>query len=379
MTGIASAIANRNSQHCWIPIIGDSVTLGQGATAIGSRWASVASATLRSKYPTSANGSGGGVGYLNMTNTSPALTYTWPVTLTGTPGWTDTPLGAVRQGWSMSGAGSWSWATPAGTTSVRIMYYATGNGSQITVTGGSGGPVTITDSVAGADGALSVSIPVAGAQTLSIAYTSGPSLFISGAIHYAGDENNGITIHACGHYGWSAASWPGAQGFSGFPFDPSIAALCSASALGIFLGINDCQAVNAATFQANMITLITELQGFSPLGSVPLIIIIPYQPNVSIFGGGSWNSYVTALYNVAGMYSGTTVVDLNANMPSVATGGSLYVDTVHPSNSGHALLASIFAAAMPAPPSGGLLMAGATGMGLLCRSPSRAPASPRAA
>lgn len=353
---IATAIANRNSQHCWIPIIGDSVTLGQGATAINNRWATKASALLRAKYPTVANGSNGGVGYLNTDSTSPGLTYTWPLSLVS-GSWSSTPLGPVRHGWSMASAGSWSWSTPASTTSVRIMFYATGNNSQITVTGGSGGPVVITDSVSGADGALSVSIPVAGAQTISIAYTSGPSLFISGVVHYGGDESNGITVHGCGHYGWSAASWPGPQGFSGFPFDPSIGTLTTA-ALGFFLGINDCQQVSAATFQTNLTALITELQGFSPLGSVPYVFVIPYQPNVSIVDGGGWPAYVTAIENVAGNYSGSVVVNLAANMPPVISGGGLYVDQVHPSDTGHAEIASLFAASMPAPPSGLLAASG---------------------
>lgn len=360
---IATAIARRNIAPCTIPVLGDSVTLGQGATAITSRWASVASASLRAMYPTSGNGSNGGLGFLGMVSTSPGLTYTWPVSLVS-GSWTDDPLGPVRKGWSMSGTGSWSWTTPAGTTSIRVMYYGTGNGSQVSVTVGGGSPVTITDTPPQtADGVLSASIPCSGAQTVTIAYVSGGSLFIDGVLHYAGDESAGITVHACGHYGWTARNgeWNGADGFSGFPFQPSLAPIGGAGSCGFFLGINDCQFTDAATFQGNMITLINSVM--APVGSGgaglsgPPIIVIPYQPNVTVVDSGGWNAYVTALENVAGNYSGAILVNLNANMPPVISGGSLYVDTVHPSNSGHAEIAAIFTAALPAPSSSGLLMA----------------------
>jgi hypothetical protein len=227
------------------------------------------------------------------------------------------------------------------------MYYGTGNGSVIHVTGGSGGTVTVTDSVSSQDGVLSVSIPVSGAQTIGISYVSGPSFYIDGVVHYAGDENNGITLHACGHYGWTADSSDWNQiGFSGFPSFPSNASLATAFALGIFLGINDCQQVNAATFQSNIESLINNLQMYSPLGSIPLLIIIPYQPNVTVVDSGGWNAYVTALQNVAAAYPGSTVVNLSALMPPVISGGSLYVDNVHPSNSGHALIGQYVANAM---------------------------------
>lgn len=351
VTVLQAAIANRNSARCTIPVIGDSVTEGQGATAFTSRWIAQANRAARAAYPTTANGSSGGQGFIPIAGTGES-TFTWPVTtFSGSTGGGQ-PIGPVRSALSVSSAGSWTWTAPAGTTSCRIMYYANGGGDQFSYQVAAGGPVTVTDSSNTGDGTLTASITIAGGQVLTVAWVSG-TVYMEGIIHYAGDESSGITFHGCGHYGWNAGT--GASGWTqagygpGFPWYPAIAALATA-AYGIMLGINDASTGNgnytAAQFQANLEALVAYLQQSTALAALPLLLIIPYQPSET-FTSGSWAPYAAAIRSVSAAVPASRVIDLNYRLPTVASGfdgGALYYDQYHPTNLGHALIGEIAAA-----------------------------------
>ena len=349
ITQLAAAIADRNSARCDIAIIGDSVTEGNGATTFTGRWIANANRAIRNAYPTTANGTAGGLGFIPIASTG-ETTYTWPVT-----GPADNYIGIGPVRWCKNGqssAATYTWTAPAGTTSVKIMYYDSSASGSFTWQINSGSTTTITNGGTG-DGKLSADIAITSGQVLTLAWASG-NCFIEGIVHYASDESSGITLHGCGHYGWNSGT--GTSGWlqtgPGYDWRPATAALASA-AVGIMLGINDCQSTGgdftASQYQTAMSNLITYLQGNASLANLPLLLIAEYQPDVTTVDPGGWPAYVAALRSLAAANSNTHVIDLSYRMPSVASdfdSGALYYDSVHPSNLGHALVGEIIAAGL---------------------------------
>jgi lysophospholipase L1-like esterase len=348
LTGLYAAIANRNNARVDIPVIGDSITEGQGAATAGGRWIAQANRAIRARYPTTANLAAGGTGYIAL-QSGGVTTFTWPFTLaSGT--FTPIALGPTRRAPNMSTTISYTWTAPAGTTSVRIVYFDAAVAGSFTWKIGAGGTTAITNGSTG-DGALSASIPITSGQVLTIAWASG-SAFPEGIIHYAGDESSGITFHACGHFGWNSGT--GSLGWqqtgSGFDWRPAIAAVASA-AVGIMLGVNDAQAsggnFTGTQFAASITALITYLRGNSSLASLPVLLIVPFQPSAALVDPGGWAAYAAAIRSVAAATASCAVIDLNYRMPSAASGfngGALYFDSLHPSSLGHALIGEVAAA-----------------------------------
>lgn len=344
ITALYAGIANRNNAACAITVIGDSITEGQGATVFTDRWIASANRAVRAAYPTTANGAAGGLGLIPLTSTGES-TYTWPVAhASGSTGST-LDIGPVREALTLTATSSWTFTAPAGTSSVKVMYYNDNSGGQFSYKVGSGSPTTVTASGTMQDGTLTSGITLTSGQVLTIAWVSG-TVYLEGIVHCAGDESSGITFHGCGHFSWSASDWDAPQAGS-IDWTASIAAL-SPAAIGIMLGANDAQSVNAATFAANLTSLIALLRGNSSLTNVPLLLIIEYQTNESFTDSGGWPAYAAAVRAVAAADTvGAHVIDLNYRLPTVASnwmGGELYSDTLHPSNLGHALTGEAIAA-----------------------------------
>lgn len=348
-----TGIANSANARFDIPVIGDSVTEGQGATTVGGRWVEQANRAVRLAYPTGSDTVAGSLGFIPLQTTGES-SFTWPVALaSGSAGFT-APIGPVRQAPTLGAAGSFTWTAPAGTTSCKIMYYDVGDGSIFSWKVNAGAPTNVTQNTGSGDGALTASIPISAGQVLTIAWVSGASAFPEGIIPFSGDETSGVTFHACGHFGWQAGT---AADFNGWnqtgynvPWHKSLGALIpGAGAIAIMLGINDSFYYSGAAFQANLQALVTFLQGglgYTGLAALPILLIIPYQP-AQVFQAGSWTPYVAAIRAVAAATANTHVIDLNYRMPSVASGFdgfALYADNYHPTNLGHALLGSIAAA-----------------------------------
>lgn len=348
MTSFFAALANRNAARADIPVIGDSVTEGNGATVLTSRYATQLNRAIRAAYPSAAAGTGGGLGFIPVASTG-ETTFTWPVTQSGGAGWDpEQPVGPVRGATAMSEAGSFAFTAPAGTTSVQVMYYGNGDGSEFSWEVDSGGATTVTVAGTG-DGALTGSITITGTQVLTIAWVSG-TVYMEGIVHYAGDEDSGITFHALGHFGWQAGqagdfdAWNQTGFGPDFAWQPAVAALTpGAAALAVMLGINDAASYTAGGFQANLLTLISGLRATAGLGTVPLLLIIPYQPFETTVTPG-WAAYTAAIRAAAAAAAPAHVIDLNYRMPPVPSGGgTYYTDDFHPDDLGHALAGEIAA------------------------------------
>lgn len=350
LANLAAAIANRNNARCDIVVIGDSITEGYRATAFTSRWIAQANRAVRAACPTTANGAGGGLGFIPIQNSGGLTSFTWPVANTaGTPG--SALLGPVRFSTACTTAGTtWTYTAPAGTTSVKIMYYDS-------VTAGSfswqvnSGPVTTVSNAGAADDIFTSAITMAAGDVLTIAYVSG-EIWLDGLMHYAGDETSGITFNGCGHYGWSLPNWM--QAGTGQNWYPGFSAFTPA-AFAVMLGVNDAQSTGgnetAAQFQSNLAAFVADIRADAiGMTKTPVILIAGYEPNETTVDAGGWAAYVAAMRAVAAADTvGAAVIDLNYRMPSVASAwdnGALYADTWHPADLGCALIGEIAAAAV---------------------------------
>jgi lysophospholipase L1-like esterase len=354
LTGLYAAIANRNNARVDIPIIGDSITESQGATTFGASFPQQANRAIRAAYPTTANLASGGQGFIPLEKTG-ENTFIWPITGNGGTG---VDLGPVRRTVNASSANSWTWTAPAGTTSVRIMYFDAPQAGTFSWQIDAGATTNISNTSTSKE-ILSASIPITSGHVLTIAWVSG-NVYLDGIVHYANDESSGITFHGCGHNGWTAG--PAAFGWnqpenSGGSFNwaqtyangfPNVAAI------GIMLGVNDANAAvgnfTADQFQANLIALVSTIRtSAAALNNIPVILIVPWKANETFADPGGWPPYAIAAHAAAASMSFAHVIDLNYRMPSVISnfnGGVLYADTIHASNMGYALMAEIVAAGM---------------------------------
>jgi len=360
-TTIASILAGRNAGRVDIPILGDSVTEGYGASAFTTRYVEQLNTLARQAYPTTAGGSSGGLGLIPLAPVISML-FTWPVAGDTAGGAID--VGPIRYSvWESASEGSAArtWTAPAGTTSVRLMYFDSAAAGTFSYQVGAGAATDVSNSGAGVDGALTAPIPIGGGEVLTIAWVSG-NVFLHGIVHYAGDEGSGITFHACGHSGSTAstASSGWMQTGSGFDWRPAIASLIpAAGAFGVFLGLNDASASvgdeTAAQFQADLENMYAYLRGNAALASLPLLAVVPYDAGITYADAGGYPAYVAAVEAAAAHDGNAQVVNLGATMPSYAADPAYYYNSVHPNDSGHLLVAQIIEGALapPAPPSPG--------------------------
>ena len=368
MGTIVEAFANRNRAHLDIPVIGDSITYGQGATSWANGWVRQANNDIRANWPTTANGSNGGLGFIAFGDSYDGEeSFTYPVSVTGNYG-TYLDLGAIRFCGGFDNFGAlWAFVAPAGTTSVRISYFDgnTGAGFQYYVNDGS--PVTIAFGETFAE-ILTDSIPMNSGDTLYVYANTDSGAYVDGLIHYAGDENCGITLQTCGRPGWCAGTesdigWNQPENIDNFNWAQAFAnGFQNTVALAFYLGVNDAITDEgnrtAAEFQSDLIGLITTVQNAdASLANLPILFIASYEVDGTFADPDGWPAYVAAIQNVAAAYPDSVVVNLSAVMEPVADDPGYYYDGYHPNDEGHALIGGYVADAFPAP-APGLLMAG---------------------
>lgn len=344
-----AGLANRQFGRANVVCIGDSITVGQGATAIDNRWVGRLRDLLRSRYPTPGFTGGAGRGYINIANTG-EVSYTWPAATIGSP--PSVATGPVGSGLQFNATGQ-SVAFSLVGDSADIMWEQVGFGGTFSYQV-DGGTVTniSTNGASTQDGKIThISLGSAGAHTLTLAWVSG-SANVDGVVEYNGDFSTGIQVHDCGHYGWQTSSWTGAN--SGVY--SSIASLNPGLVI-ISLGVNDqFLGVAPSTYQANLQTIISDVKtGYAaafPGSPYPAFILNMYPPRQGQSGYTfPWSQYVNAAYTVSAADTsgpnGTSVVSvmdftLGPRMPGAdidVYGLWQASDLVHPSNKGHQYMA----------------------------------------
>lgn len=356
LTSLLGSVAGRDLARVDVVILGDSITEGEGAPSWAATLVQNANRAVRAAYPTTANGSKGGQGFIPVFSTG-ETSFTWPWTLvSGAPGTLD--LGPVRGCLFTSAACSVSYTAPAGTTSVQVMYYdgSPGTNGTFSLSKNGGAATNFSNGMTSVD-KLTTSVTMTSGDVLTVAWVSG-TIAVDGLIHYSGDETSGITFHDAGHYGWDAG--PGAAGWTqpetfalnwaqvyanGFPTVPAC--------IIIYLGANDANSYTPAQFQTNLGTLIALIRAQTGLASVPVWLVAGYADQATPLSPAGWAPYTAAVRNVAAATSFSHVTDLSFRYPAVAfQGGAYYFNAGvgalggHPSALGHRLIGEILAAGM---------------------------------
>jgi lysophospholipase L1-like esterase len=348
MQALWQAIANRNNARCDIPIIGDSVTMGYGVTSRAASFPQQLNRAVRARFPTVANGSAGGLGFIPIqVPSSGSSTFTWDFT-PEFAGASTADVGPVRMADTASSVQFWTWTAPAGTTSVRIVYYDASAAGSFNYKVNSGSATVVSNTLTSAE-LLTASIPITVGQVLTITWVSG-YVVIDGIQHFAGDENSGITFHQCGHAGWTAANSPTGwnQGSTfGNVFQTFKNGFTNTQALMFQLGFNDSGVYNAASFATYMEQFITNVRASTAsLNNIPVILLGLYQPDLSIVDPNGWSAYVASLRSVAAVVGNAMVVDLNYRMNPFAASGTVQYDVEHPNALGSALIGELISASL---------------------------------
>ncbi|WP_151484858.1 SGNH/GDSL hydrolase family protein [Streptomyces albicerus] len=338
LMGWHAALANRHYARANIVCIGDSITEGHGTDSFARTWPARLQQLLRSRFPTDGSPKGGR-GFIGAISTG-STSFTWPATVTGGPANNDDwgPKRLIPMLDAAAPADRVAYAALQG-TAVDIMWVrdVAGGNFQWRVDGGAW--TTVATGGAQQDGMLTrVTLGASGAHSLDIeANSAGFQAFVSGVIEYDGDENAGITVHDCGHFGWDTSFWISVATTS--TTWPSAISALNPHLIVIMLGAND-QFLNndPAVFQSNLVSLISSLRGaaLAPNPFPPILLAMHAAR------GGSftypWSDYVGAAHNVAAADALVTVLDLTLGprLPGQAESPNhgLYFDTAHLSNKG---------------------------------------------
>jgi lysophospholipase L1-like esterase len=345
LQGWFAALANRAAARANVVILGDSITVGQGATAFANSYAQLLPVLLNARFPTTGL-STHGRGFL-----PPILPPSNPTSFT--PGYVTVSNPTNLIAGSLYGFGpnleTWDISHTAANT---LTYSLVGDSADILWAGSSGngtfgwkvdaGSVTnVSTNVAFTPaGVTHISLGTAGAHTLTLTNVSGGPTFITGVVEYNGDFAKGIQVHDCGFSGSTTGFWTTSGGnTSGSASLPTL----SPSLIIIELGVNDnASSISAATSAANITSLIADIRAnFNP--DPPILLLGMY--NAASDGPttpAQWAAYISAMYGVAAADSQVDVLDLTLRMPSTgaAVTWSLYAgDGIHPVNSGHQMIA----------------------------------------
>jgi lysophospholipase L1-like esterase len=354
-----AGLANRLSARCNVVCLGDSITEGQHAagppsTGFENRWLARLRDMLRARYPTQGL-AGGGRGYIGAASTG-ELSFTWPTTITGSPGYGVT-AGPKAQFVQLNGSGQSITFSLVG-DSADIMWVQAPFGGTFSWSV-DGGPTTQVSTNGGGtlDGQLThIPLGPAGPHSLVLSWVSG-NADIDGVIENNGDYACGIGVHDAGHYGWQASHWITALD-GGAASGPAAAfAALAPSAVILTLGTSDqYSGVAPATFQARLQTIISSLQTRLPKPYPAFILnMLPARINQASYAY-PWSQYVTAAGNVAaadksgpGSTSIVSLFDFSSAADMPGADADIYGfwqvgDLVHPSIRGHQMIADTLTA-----------------------------------
>lgn len=347
------ALANMANETVRALHLGDSISEGTGVTSHTQTWPYLVAQKIRQAYPSIAgNAVTGSTGWTPVRQTSSTLGSLW--TIAGT--YTDNLFGfrftrsiALQPGGTVTG-------TVTG-TSIDVWFpkgTATGNFTVkvdgVQVGGTYGGTNASTQ-----DGFKQrVSLGAAGSHTvvLTSTHATNPQYF-SGITVFNGNENSGIVQINAGFHGSNTANWLAAANNANWvqnipSLDPHL--------VTIELGANDYSAALGYTaFKDNLRTLVEQIR--ANCITYPSICFIAVGKRSEV-ATPRWEAYEFGLQQLA-TELGCGFIDLRRVMADVgsaaAVSAGLYVDTVHPSAAGYALMATEIARVL-LDPTTGLLM-----------------------
>lgn len=340
------ALADRDTNPCDLLHVGDSISSGYKATALGKRWSAVLRDTLRTRFPQIATG---GVGYISANpNAGSSTTFSDnPVAVSG-GAFQSQNFGLDTAGRTMTGAGHTITVTFTGTGMDFTHAVFSGGGTfSWAVDGGSATNINTNGTTDFTTVSRAIRGLTAGSHTVVFSWVSGGTVYWTGAAAYNGDETKGIRS-------WSMAV-PGVT--SGFWWNTGknqwwdlIGDLVSPDLVTIELGPNDYGGVSplaVATYKSNLQSIISKVKA-NVTGYVPSFVLLPV-PALTPQGAtlAPWSDYVAAMYDIAAADAdgAVCVLDLQQriNPGSPSTAGGVLPDTTHPADAGNRLYAEMIA------------------------------------
>jgi lysophospholipase L1-like esterase len=345
-----AGLAGRETTRANVVILGDSLTVGQGATSFPTTYQQLLPVMLRSRFPTSGVTTGGRGFLPPILPPSNPTTFTPPyVSFTGA---TAAQLEAgVLYGYGPNlitfnlnvGSGAVLTYSLNGDAADIVWAGSSGNGT-FSYQVDSGGVTNVSTNVTfGVNYVTHVSLGSAGAHTLKISYVSGTNVFVTGVIEYNGDYTTGIQVHNCGFSGTTTSNWTVANSTNIWP---SALSVFNPNLIVIELGANDnASSITPATTAANISDMVSNIRtNFTGLSLLPPPILLLAVYNAANDGPttpAQWQQYVNAMYGIAAGDSAIDVFDLSMRMPSTGAANTynLYAgDGIHPVNAGHRMI-----------------------------------------
>ncbi|MEJ0073260.1 MAG: SGNH/GDSL hydrolase family protein [Candidatus Saccharibacteria bacterium] len=322
-------------------VVGDSIAEGQGASVKTNRWQDILNGALRTNAGLPAGGAGFVPNYYAVAGSSSPWGNTAAGNLTGTLN-TDydyeTWIGLGGRGVQLNDTTATETFTVYGDNAEIWYADGYGSGTSFKYQIDSGSVITVTYTSTYSQGLV---VPVAlgsvGSHTIKIMWNAGtPSP--EGIYVYNGDKTTGIHFYDHTHSGATTDAYIGSD--QDTIIIPKIAPDLAIIEL---VGVNDFQNSYCAPSQTliNVQAAITELNALTKVPSI--VLLIPYaveSPTTNTLGY-TWADYVTQLLTIT--ESNVTIVNLYSLWGTSNGTGYYDSDGIHPSDAGHAQIASILA------------------------------------
>ncbi|RFA11014.1 hypothetical protein B7R54_00135 [Subtercola boreus] len=348
---LASFYAQRNlagSQKCTILMLGDSITEGQGATALQKGYPAQVRDILRQSY---SSGAVGGLDYIAARHqTTVAQNKQMPpeagFDFSGTPV-NGTQYGVGRRCVPLTAAAGVGSLPAAVFTSFKLAWRSQSVGSQIKVRVDGAAWITVTADNVGDRTYTSASYAPT-SHLIEVTYGVGTA-FVEGVWLFNGDENKGIHVVEGAQSG--SATWQFSIASSGVSTWIDSIDRFSPSLVTMAWGTNDISSKTPAQIYTDTKNVINLLRTHT---AAPILLTPPFQ-RATDGTNCTWAQLRTTLQSVAAADPTVDYFDFGAYIPKLAgPGGSdpdhwLY-DTIHPNDAGYHEMGRVLSAKLSAVP-----------------------------
>ena len=345
----------------WLAV-GDSITEGQGASSLGTRWVDLTRDGLRAAHPV--EGVAGGVGYRPAAFATYGPDSPWAQWATARDGRTTAVADVADLGhraveldpgsslrYDTVGTDLDLWWTPGeGAFSYRVDAQAevvvdTASGGSGGSDGSSGADASDGSDASGTVGVTEVTGLAAGPHvvTISVADDAPASVVLQGLAQFDGDRGRGVTLYDSARSGATVSTFT--DDLEGFL---AAAGAAQPDLVTITLGANDAVTTSPDDLAAGYTTLIEGLQG---LDSAPSVLVVDeFTPALSV--ASAWNGsaadYRSAVEEVARQTGSAhvTIDDALAGSGVADLGSLLSADGLHPNDAGQRVLADYLTATL---------------------------------
>lgn len=334
LTIFRAALASRRSSPCNIWVTGDSITEGQGASALSERWQNVFADAMRREYPDGVEGA----------STSYVPVYYEATGLNAAA----TTSGTVVKNANFGLGGRCYRIDPGGYlertvygTAIDVHYVRSTSSGRMNISVDSVDAITALQTAFGAvqdDGVQRVTFASRGTHVVRVYPTEAFPVFIDGFVVYDGDENAGIRVFDNAHWGWATTNFGSAGTFRNSQTHRAVSVPPALNIITLFA--NDYSTnTNPATTATHLSNYITAIRAASTADPDFLFVTLPPRTGTYTY---PWAEYVAIAASLAASDSHIAHLDLAPFLPPCTN--TLYWDSgVHPTKLGHEIIGGLVA------------------------------------